>query len=80
MDQRWEYLTEFISGTLDFPEAVGRTESLSWAGVSITQQLNERAANGWELVDIHWLSEMEAMATFQRPAGDQTTSDQAGAT
>ena len=72
MDQRWEYLTAFISGALDFPEEVSRTESLLWASVSITQQLNEHAASGWELMDIRWLSDREAMTTFRRPAQNST--------
>lgn len=65
---QWEYLTVFLSGTLDFPEKVSRDERLAWAGVSITQQLNERAAQGWEMIDINWLSDTEVMCTFKRVA------------
>lgn len=64
---RWEYLTVYLSGVLDFPEAVGRTEQLIWAGKSLTQQLNEHAAQGWEIIDLRWLSELEMMVTFRRP-------------
>lgn len=62
----WEYLTVYISGALDFPETVQRHEILSWAGKSITQQLNERAALGWEIIDLRWLSELELIVTFKR--------------
>jgi hypothetical protein len=44
--QQWEYLTIFLSGALDFPDPVDRVETLSWAGKSITQQLNEHARQG----------------------------------
>ncbi|MGQ9848738.1 MAG: hypothetical protein ACUVSU_01675 [Aggregatilineaceae bacterium] len=64
---RWEYLTVYLSGALDFPEAVGRTEQLIWAGKALTQQLNEHAAQGWEIIDLRWLSELEMMVTFRRP-------------
>ncbi|GIV82151.1 MAG: hypothetical protein KatS3mg051_1505 [Anaerolineae bacterium] len=64
---RWEYLTVYLSGALDFPEAVGRAEQLIWAGKSLTQQLNEHAAQGWEIIDLRWLSELEMMVTFRRP-------------
>jgi hypothetical protein len=66
----WQYLTAYISGQLDFPEAVSRTEMLAWASKSITQQLNEYAVQGWELIDLEWISEREVMATFQRMAAD----------
>jgi hypothetical protein len=44
---------------------------LAWASKSITQQLNEYAAQGWELIDLEWISEREVMVTFQRPAPEQ---------
>lgn len=71
--QRWEYLTVYLSGALDFPEAVSRAEVFGWAGKSLTQQLNEQAELGWELMDITWLSELEMMATFKRPVHDTGT-------
>ena len=74
--QEWEYLTVYLSGNLDFPETVGRAEELGWASKSITQQLNERAEKGWELLDMVWLSDREVMATFKRPhapAGTKST-------
>ena len=64
----WEYLTLYLSGELDFPETVTREVMLSWAGKAITQQLNERAAQGWEIIDLRWLSDMELMVTFKRVA------------
>ena len=64
--RRWEYLTVYLSGELDFPADVGRHETLSWASKSITQQLNEYAAVGWELIDLRWLSDLEMMVTFRR--------------
>ena len=67
----WQYLTAYISGYLEFPEVVSRGEMLAWASKSITQQLNDYAAQGWELFDLEWISEREVMATFQRPAPDQ---------
>ncbi len=62
-----EYLTVYISGALDFPETVGRSEELLWASKSITQQINERAVLGWEIFQMQWLSDKEVMVTFQRP-------------
>jgi hypothetical protein len=64
----WEYLTLYLSGELDFPATVEREVKLSWAGKAITQQLNERAAQGWEIIDLRWLSDVELMVTFKRPA------------
>lgn len=64
----WEYLTEYISGALDFPENVPRSEVLDWAAKSITSQLNSRAALGWDVIDLRWLSDLELMVTFKRPA------------
>jgi len=64
--QQWEYLTIFLSGALDFPDPVDRVETLSWAGKSITQQLNEHARQGWEIIDLRWLSDIELMVTFRR--------------
>ncbi|HVO72097.1 MAG TPA: hypothetical protein VMT24_18735 [Aggregatilineaceae bacterium] len=64
--QQWEYLTVYLSGELDFPETVGRQEVMIWAGKSITQQINERAALGWELINLRWLSDLEMMVTFKR--------------
>jgi hypothetical protein len=65
--QRWEYLTVYLSGELEFPEAMDRQVTLEWAGKSISQQLNEHAAHGWELIDLRWLSDLELMVTFKRP-------------
>ncbi|MBN2306242.1 MAG: hypothetical protein JXQ72_17300 [Anaerolineae bacterium] len=64
--QRMEYKTVYLSGNLDFPDTVDRAEKLSWAGKSISQQLNEQAADGWEVMDLHWLSDTELMVTFRR--------------
>lgn len=64
--QQWEYLTVYLSGELDFPEAVDHQEVMSWAGKSITQQINEHAALGWELIDLRWLSDLDMMVTFKR--------------
>jgi hypothetical protein len=64
--QQWEYLTVYLSGELDFPETVDHQEVMIWAGKSITQQINERAALGWELIDLRWLSDLEMMVTFKR--------------
>lgn len=64
---QWEYLTTYISGELDFPDAVVRSEVMIWAGKSISQQLNEHAARGWEIIDLRWLSDTELMVTFKRP-------------
>jgi len=69
---RWEYLMVYLSGELDFPDAVERDERLAWAGKSLTQQLNERAAQGWEIIDLRWLAEIELLVTFRRPKGKQT--------
>lgn len=66
--QRWEYLTLYISGALDFPDAVGRDETLNWASKAISQQLNDVAARGWEVIDLRWLSDIDLMVTFKRPA------------
>ncbi len=75
---RWEYLTVYLSGELDFPDAVERSERLAWAGKSLTQQLNERAAQGWEIIDLRWLAEIELMVTFRRPQPNQGHEDQEG--
>ena len=64
--QQWEYLTVYLADDLDFPNEVDRGEALSWAGKSITQQINVRAAHGWEVFDLHWLSDTELMVTFKR--------------
>ncbi len=69
MMQRWEYLTVYISGELDFPETVDRAVTLEWAGKSISQQINAYAAQGWMVLDLRWLTETELMLTLQRPAG-----------
>jgi hypothetical protein len=75
----WEYLTLYLSGELDFPDTVAREVMLTWAGKAITQQLNERAAEGWEIIDLRWLSEIELMVTFKRPAQDESEeNDQSG--
>ncbi|NDJ78809.1 MAG: hypothetical protein GYB65_21370 [Chloroflexi bacterium] len=66
--QRWDYLTVYMSGALDFPDSVDRVESLSWAGKSLSHQLNEYAALGWTVRDVHWISDIEIMVIFQRPA------------
>jgi len=64
----WEYLTVYLTGELDFPETVGHDVLLTWAAKSLTQQLNERAAAGWEIIDLRWLSDIELMVTFKRLA------------
>ena len=64
--QQWEYLTVFLSGALDFPDAVDRSETLVWAGKSITQQMNEHAQQGWEIIDLRWLSDTDLMVVFKR--------------
>lgn len=69
--QRWEYLTIFISGLLEFPEAVSEANALEWAGKSITQQLNEYASKNWQVIDMEWISPKEVMVTFQRPVQDE---------
>jgi len=61
-----EYLTVYISGYLEFPETVSRQEEMTWAGKALTQQLNEYAALGWEIVNILWISDREMMVTFKR--------------
>lgn len=66
--QHWEYLTRYISGALGFPDTVGRDETLNWASKSISQQLNDVAARGWEVIDLRWLSDIDLMVTFKRPA------------
>jgi hypothetical protein len=65
---QWEYLTVFISGALDFPETVDRSEMLKWGSKSISQQLNAFAEQEWEIIDQHWLSDIEMMVTFRRPS------------
>jgi hypothetical protein len=70
MPPQWSYLTVYISGMLDFPETVSRVDALAWAGKAITQQLNEYAAQGWEVIEMVWISEKEAMVTFKRPADE----------
>jgi len=64
----WEYLTVYLSGILDFPDTVSQQEIFTWAGKAITQQLNDLAALGWEIIDMRWLSDKEVMVTFKRPA------------
>jgi hypothetical protein len=64
--QQWEYLTVFLSGALDFPDPVDRSETLIWAGKAITQQLNEHAQQGWEIIDLRWLSDTDLMVVFKR--------------
>ena len=66
--QTWEYLTVFLSGALEFPESVQREIMLEWAGKSLTQQLNAHAEQGWELIELRWLSDIEIMVIFKRPA------------
>jgi hypothetical protein len=70
-ESTWEYLTLYLSGELDFPETVEREVKLGWAGKAITQQLNERAAQGWEIIDLRWLSDVELMVTFKRLAREE---------
>lgn len=74
--QRWEYVTTYISGALDFPDNVGRDETLDWASKSISQQINAIAVQGWELIDLRWLTDIELLVTFKRPVD---ASDSAGA-
>ncbi len=71
MTPEWEYLTAYLSGVLEFPELVNRQEALIWAGKAITQQLNEYAVQGWEVIDLVWLSDKEVMVTFKRPRLDE---------
>jgi hypothetical protein len=68
----WKYLTVYISGALDFPETVSRPETLIWAGKAITQQLNDYAALGWEVFEMVWISDKEAMVTFKRQEQDDS--------
>lgn len=68
--QSWEYLTIYLSGVLDFPDTVSQQEIFTWAGKAITQQLNDHALQGWELIDLRWLSDIEVMVTFKRPTTD----------
>ncbi len=63
---QWKYLTTYISGALDFPDTVEREVTLDWAGKSISQQLNAIAAQGWEVIDLRWLSDIDLMVTFKR--------------
>lgn len=74
--QRWEYLTVYISGELDFPETVDRAVTLEWAGKSISQQINTYAAQAWVVLDLHWLTETELMLTLQRPAAPDARADE----
>jgi hypothetical protein len=53
---------------LDFPDTVSREDELGWASKALTQQINEYAAQGWEMVNINWLTDKEIMVTFKRPA------------
>jgi len=69
----WDYKTAYVSGALDFPETVDRSEQLSWASKALTQQINEYAAQGWEVLDLHWLSDVELMITFKRPTSPEQT-------
>lgn len=73
--QQWEYLIVYIADDLDFPHEVDRHEALSWAGKSITQQINAHAAHGWEVFDLHWLSDTELMVTFKRPVHTEPNED-----
>jgi predicted secreted hydrolase len=73
--QRWEYLTVYLADDLDFPSEVDRHEALSWASKSITQQINAHAAQGWEVFDLHWLSDTELMITFKRPVPVESDED-----
>ncbi len=73
--QKWEYLTAYLAGGLDFPNEVERAEELAWVSKSITQQLNDHAEQGWEIIDLHWLSERELMVTFQRPINPDEIED-----
>lgn len=70
--QQWEYLTTYISGELEFPESVDRGEMLRWSSRSISQQLNALAQQGWEVIDQHWLSDIEVMVTFRREYYSET--------
>ncbi len=69
----WEYRTVYLSGALDFPEIVDRPERLTWAGKALTQQINEQTAQGWEVLDLHWLTDVELMVTFKRPVSSSRT-------
>ncbi|MBN1680919.1 MAG: hypothetical protein JW966_11570 [Anaerolineae bacterium] len=77
MLHQWEYLTTYLSGLLDFPDSVDEAEALAWASKSITQQLNEYARLGWEVIDIRWITNMELMITFKR-AVQADAADDAG--
>jgi hypothetical protein len=68
--QAWEYLTVYLSGILEFPDTVSSQEMFTWAGKALTQQLNDHASLGWEIIDMRWLSDKEVMVTFKRPAGE----------
>ncbi len=70
--QQWEYLTTYISGALEFPEEVGRDVTLDWASKSISQQINAIAMQGWELIDLRWVTDIELMVTFKRAVPDNT--------
>lgn len=69
---QWEYLTTYISGALDFPDTVEREVTLDWASKSISQQLNAIAAQGWEVIDLRWLSDIDLMVTFKRAVDDSS--------
>ncbi|NLX08806.1 MAG: hypothetical protein GXY36_04055 [Chloroflexi bacterium] len=76
----WEYQTVYLSGSLDFPDKVERAEALSWAGKSLSQQINTFASQGWEVFDMMWISDREVMVTFKRLAAepDQTRKSEDG--
>jgi hypothetical protein len=73
--QEFEFLTQFLSGALDFPDSVDRIEALEWAGKALTQQINEYATQGWDVIDMHWLSEKEVMITFRRAVWQDAVDD-----
>jgi len=63
----WEYRVEYLSGALEFPDTVDQGETLAWAGKALSQQLNDYAVLGWEVMDVRWVSDLEMMVIFKRP-------------
>jgi hypothetical protein len=62
-----EYHVAYLSGALEFPDTVEQDEALAWAGKALSQQLNAYAAQGWEVMDVRWVSDLEMMVIFTRP-------------
>ena len=67
--QKWEYLVVYIQGRE--PNAAATEDGMEdhMNADKFTEQLNQYASGGWELMNFEWDGDKGAKAIFKRPRG-----------